>query len=128
MNRISPVTSVSTCLTPCLQIKSFSVVRLGLEVDPLRFNRWVRILATLDRETNGTLYRCKAVLAQAGSTRKLVFHAVADVVEQVSLEGRGLPSWVTLCSHHETHPSTVKEFLLPRAAKAILVKGVKIFL
>ena len=71
--------------TSCFQVGSFSLVKDGLEVDPLKFNRWVRLLATLDRETNGMLYRCKAVLAQAGSTRKLIFHAVADVVEQQEL-------------------------------------------
>eukprot|EP00668_Euglena_longa_P046556 GGOE01062241.1.p1 GENE.GGOE01062241.1~~GGOE01062241.1.p1 ORF type:complete len:798 (-),score=309.62 GGOE01062241.1:322-2655(-) len=67
------------------QVGSFSLVQEGVEVDPLRFNRWVRLLATLDREANGQLYRCKGVLAQAGSTRKLVFHAVADVTEQQEL-------------------------------------------
>ena len=77
----------TSCLSPStrFQVGSFSLVKDGLEVDLLKFNRWVRVLATLDRETNGMLYRCKAVLAQAGSTRKLVFHAVADVVEQQEL-------------------------------------------
>ena len=71
------------------QVASFSVMQPGVEVDPLRFARWARVLANLDRKEHGALYRCKAVLAQAGSTRKLVFHAVADVVEQVEWEEWG---------------------------------------
>lgn len=51
-----------------------------MEVDPLAFARWIRIIATLPEE-QGTLYRSKGVLAAAGRPAKLVFHAVADVTE-----------------------------------------------
>mmetsp|Transcript_34411 Transcript_34411/g.78444 ORF Transcript_34411/g.78444 Transcript_34411/m.78444 type:complete len:806 (-) Transcript_34411:67-2484(-) len=61
-------------------IGSFSIVRRGVEVDRLAFARWVRIIATLPEE-QGILYRSKAVLAVAGSAKKLIFHAVADVTE-----------------------------------------------
>mmetsp|Transcript_57760 Transcript_57760/g.137493 ORF Transcript_57760/g.137493 Transcript_57760/m.137493 type:complete len:785 (-) Transcript_57760:213-2567(-) len=61
-------------------IGSFSIVRKGMEVDLLAFARWVRIIATLPPE-QGVLYRSKGVLAVAGSAKKLIFHAVADVTE-----------------------------------------------
>lgn len=41
-----------------------------------------RQLATIKKEELGTLYRCKAVLAVAGSNQRLVFHAVSDVLEK----------------------------------------------
>eukprot|EP00931_Biecheleriopsis_adriatica_P086094 TRINITY_DN6081_c0_g1_i1.p1 TRINITY_DN6081_c0_g1~~TRINITY_DN6081_c0_g1_i1.p1 ORF type:complete len:804 (+),score=178.45 TRINITY_DN6081_c0_g1_i1:38-2413(+) len=62
------------------QIGSFSIVRKGMEVEPLAFARWVRIIATLPPE-KGRLYRSKGVLAARGKQRKLIFHAVADVTE-----------------------------------------------
>jgi len=61
-------------------IGSFSIVRKGAEVDFLAFARWIRIIATLPEE-QGKLYRSKGVLAAAGRSAKLVFHAVADVTE-----------------------------------------------
>mmetsp|Transcript_26919 Transcript_26919/g.60563 ORF Transcript_26919/g.60563 Transcript_26919/m.60563 type:complete len:792 (-) Transcript_26919:179-2554(-) len=61
-------------------IGSFSIVRKGMEVDPLAFARWVRIIATLPEE-QGKLYRSKGVLAAVGRPAKLIFHAVSDVVE-----------------------------------------------
>ena len=57
-------------------------VREGVCVDPLHFARWMRQLATIKKEEMGTLYRCKAVLAVAGSNQRLVFHAVSDVLEK----------------------------------------------
>merc|ERR1719336_1691109 len=51
-----------------------------MEVDPLAFARWVRVIATLPEE-KGKLYRSKGVLAAAGKPAKLIFHAVADVTE-----------------------------------------------
>merc|ERR1719336_3045730 len=51
-----------------------------MEVDPLAFARWVRVIATLPEE-KGRLYRSKGVLAAAGKSAKLIFHAVADVTE-----------------------------------------------
>ncbi|CAM9412853.1 unnamed protein product, partial [Phaeothamnion confervicola] len=65
------------------QVGSFSLLRPGMEVGPLEFSRWVRTLSALPEEA-GTLYRCKAVLAAAGLGRKLVFHAVSDVLEKVT--------------------------------------------
>jgi len=62
------------------EIGSFSIVRKGLEVEPLAFARWVRVIATLP-EDKGKLYRSKGVLAAAGRHTKLIFHAVADVTE-----------------------------------------------
>lgn len=62
------------------QIGSFSIVRKGMEVEPLAFARWIRVIATLP-EDKGRLYRSKGVLAASGKQRKLVFHAVADVTE-----------------------------------------------
>lgn len=61
-------------------ISSFSIVRKGVEVEPLAFARWVRIIATLP-EAQGKLYRSKGVLAAAGRSAKLIFHAVADITE-----------------------------------------------
>uniref|UniRef100_A0A0G4FCK2 CobW C-terminal domain-containing protein n=1 Tax=Chromera velia CCMP2878 TaxID=1169474 RepID=A0A0G4FCK2_9ALVE len=62
-------------------VGSFSLVKEDTEVDPMAFARWVRLLSTLPKE-RGQVYRSKAVLAQRGSGRKLVFHAVCDVVEK----------------------------------------------
>jgi len=62
------------------EIGSFSIVRKGMEVDALAFARWIRIIATLPEE-QGKLYRSKGVLAAAGRSAKLIFHAVADVTE-----------------------------------------------
>ncbi|CAE8620354.1 unnamed protein product [Polarella glacialis] len=62
------------------QIGSFSIVRKGVEVEPLAFARWVRVISTLP-EDKGKLYRSKGVLAAVGRQRKLIFHAVADVTE-----------------------------------------------
>lgn len=62
------------------QIGSFSIVRKGMEVEPLAFARWIRVIATLPKE-KGRLYRSKGVLAASGRRRKLIFHAVADVTE-----------------------------------------------
>lgn len=56
------------------------MVKKSTEVLALPFARWVRSLAFLPRE-KGLLFRSKAVLAVAGSDRKLVFHAVSDVME-----------------------------------------------
>ena len=55
--------------------------------------RWVRMLATAKPADVGTLYRCKAVLAQLGSTQRLAFHAVSDVTEQedVTIRALGMP-------------------------------------
>lgn len=69
------------------QIGSFSIVRKGMEVEPLAFARWVRVIATLPTE-KGHLYRSKGILACRGKRRKLIFHAVADVTE--TSEG---PEW-----------------------------------
>eukprot|EP00929_Paragymnodinium_shiwhaense_P056915 TRINITY_DN28490_c0_g1_i1.p1 TRINITY_DN28490_c0_g1~~TRINITY_DN28490_c0_g1_i1.p1 ORF type:complete len:814 (+),score=146.52 TRINITY_DN28490_c0_g1_i1:99-2540(+) len=69
------------------EIGSFSVVRRNMEVDIIDFERWVRILATLPPE-QGKLYRSKGVLAASGCSKKLIFHAVADVCDVV--EG---PEW-----------------------------------
>eukprot|EP01062_Namystynia_karyoxenos_P019316 TRINITY_DN17253_c0_g1_i1.p1 TRINITY_DN17253_c0_g1~~TRINITY_DN17253_c0_g1_i1.p1 ORF type:complete len:901 (+),score=293.26 TRINITY_DN17253_c0_g1_i1:70-2703(+) len=63
------------------QVGSFSIVREDQEVDILEFSRWVRSLSRLTPD-RGKLYRSKAVLAAAGSRRKLAFHAVSDVVEK----------------------------------------------
>ena len=49
------------------------------------------MLATAKPADVGTLYRCKAVLAQLGSTQRLAFHAVSDVTEQEDV-GPWLPS------------------------------------
>ncbi|CAM9141456.1 unnamed protein product [Ectocarpus sp. 12 AP-2014] len=62
------------------QVGTFSLVKKSTEVLALPFARWVRSLAFLPRE-KGLLFRSKAVLAVAGSNRKLVFHAVSDVME-----------------------------------------------
>lgn len=56
-------------------------MKKSTEVLSLPFARWVRKLSFLPKE-KGTLYRSKAVLAVAGSDRKLVFHAVSDVMER----------------------------------------------
>lgn len=69
------------------QIGSFSIVRAKMEVEPLAFARWIRVIATLPKE-KGRLYRSKGVLAASGRRRKLIFHAVADVTE--TSEG---PEW-----------------------------------
>jgi len=66
-------------------VGTFSIVRKGMEVDPLLFARWTRRIATAKPEDVGRLYRCKAVLSAAGSPNRLVFHAVADVMERVEL-------------------------------------------
>ncbi|CAM9765787.1 unnamed protein product [Ectocarpus fasciculatus] len=63
------------------QVGTFSLVKKSTEVLALPFARWVRSLAFLPRE-KGVLFRSKAVLAVAGSDRKLVFHAVSDVMER----------------------------------------------
>jgi len=63
-------------------VGTFSLVREGMEVEPLLFARWVRRLATIKKEEQGTLYRCKGLLAAAGSSERLAFHAVSDVTEQ----------------------------------------------
>lgn len=69
-------------------VGSFSIVRKGVEVEPLAFARWVRVIATLPVE-KGNLYRSKGILAAAGRSRKLIFHAVADITEVT--EG---PEWL----------------------------------
>jgi len=61
-------------------IGSFSIVKRGVEIDPLAFARWVRVIATLP-EQQGILYRSKGIIAAAGRSKKLIFHAVADVTE-----------------------------------------------
>ncbi|CAM9115855.1 unnamed protein product, partial [Sphacelaria rigidula] len=63
------------------RVGTFSLVKPSTEVLALPFARWVRSLAFLPKE-KGTLFRSKAVLAVAGSDRKLVFHAVSDVMER----------------------------------------------
>jgi len=63
-------------------IGTFSLVRDGMCVEPLRFARWVRTIAAAKPEENGTLYRSKGVLAVEGSGQRLVFHAVSDVMEK----------------------------------------------
>lgn len=63
------------------QVGTFSLVKESTEVLGLLFARWVRSLAFLPKD-KGTLFRSKAVLAVAGSDRKLVFHAVSDVMER----------------------------------------------
>ncbi|KAL1530718.1 hypothetical protein AB1Y20_001617 [Prymnesium parvum] len=64
------------------QVRSFSLTYPGLAVDPLKFARWTRILAMMDTESHGRLYRCKAILAVAGSPQQLAFHAVGDVMDK----------------------------------------------
>lgn len=61
-------------------IGSFGLVKDDMEVDPLLFARWVRIIKNLPEE-QGILYRSKGILAHAGFPNKLIFHAVADVTE-----------------------------------------------
>lgn len=68
-------------------VGTFSVVREGWCVEPLLFARWLRKLSSQKKEEIGTLYRSKGVLAVAGSDARLVFHAVADVMEK-SLVGK----------------------------------------
>ena len=63
-------------------VGTFSLVRQGVGVEPLLFARWVRKVAAAKREDIGTLYRAKGVLFVAGSDARLVFHAVADVMER----------------------------------------------
>ncbi|CAM9196988.1 unnamed protein product, partial [Scytosiphon promiscuus] len=63
------------------QVGTFSLVKKSTEVLALPFARWVRSLAFLPKD-KGVLFRSKAVLAVAGSDRKLVFHAVSDVMER----------------------------------------------
>ncbi len=76
-------------------VNSFSLTREGRNVDLLLFSRWMRKLATLNsgsnvssdgnagaQESNGILYRSKAILSLEGSSIKLVFHAVSDVMEK----------------------------------------------
>ena len=64
-------------------VGTFSIVRKGMEVCPIEFARWTRRVAMPeDPETRGSLYRCKAVLASTGASHKLIFHAVADVMER----------------------------------------------
>ena len=63
-------------------VGTFSIVRDGVCVEPLLFARWLRKLASQKKEDVGTLYRSKGVLAVAGSDARLVFHAVADVMEK----------------------------------------------
>jgi G3E family GTPase len=61
-------------------IGSFSIVKRGVEIDKLAFARWIRVIATLPAE-QGILYRSKGIIAAAGLSKKLIFHAVADVTE-----------------------------------------------
>eukprot|EP00752_Nemacystus_decipiens_P002170 g2066.t1 len=63
------------------QVGTFSLVKRSTEVLALPFARWVRSLAFLPKD-KGVLFRSKAVLAVAGSDRKLIFHAVSDVMER----------------------------------------------
>jgi hypothetical protein len=51
-------------------------------VNLLQFARWMRRLATIKPDDQGVLYRSKAVLAVAGSNKRLVFHAVSGVMEK----------------------------------------------
>jgi len=61
-------------------IGSFSIVT-PRAVDQLKFARWIRKLTKIPDEA-GILYRSKAILPINGCSRKLVFHAVGDVVEK----------------------------------------------
>mmetsp|Transcript_44367 Transcript_44367/g.94551 ORF Transcript_44367/g.94551 Transcript_44367/m.94551 type:complete len:730 (+) Transcript_44367:48-2237(+) len=61
-------------------IGSFSIVT-PRAVDQLKFARWIRKLTKIPEEA-GILYRSKAILPINGCSRKLVFHAVGDVVEK----------------------------------------------
>eukprot|EP01084_Bolivina_argentea_P035492 65833_1 len=74
-------------------INSFSLTREGRNVDLLLFSRWMRKLTMLnsnsnvsagnvDQESNGIFYRSKAILSLEGSSMKLAFHAVSDVMEK----------------------------------------------
>ncbi len=79
-------------------VNSFSLTREGKNVNLLLFSRWMRKLATLNsvsnnvssdgndgdgtQESNGILYRSKAILSVEGSSMKLAFHAVSDVMEK----------------------------------------------
>ncbi len=74
-------------------VNSFSLTREGRSVNLLLFSRWIRKLAMLnsnsnvaagtsDQENNGILYRSKAILSLEGSSMKLAFHAVSDVMEK----------------------------------------------
>lgn len=72
---------IYTYIHTYIQVGTFSLVKESTEVLGLLFARWVRSLAFLPKD-KGTLFRSKAVLAVAGSDRKLVFHAVSDVMER----------------------------------------------
>ena len=63
-------------------VGTFSIVRDNLCVEPLLFARWLRKVASAKVEDIGTLYRSKGVLAVSGVNERLVFHAVADVMEK----------------------------------------------
>jgi hypothetical protein len=84
-------------------MKSFSLIDTdpGMEVVPLEFARWLRVLATPpiplnntnaasdaeergngERKKQGKLYRSKGVFAVRGHSRKLLFQAVGDVMER----------------------------------------------
>ncbi len=75
-------------------VNSFSLTREGRNVDLLFFSRWMRKLTTLnnsssnastgndDQESNGILYRSKAILSLEGCSMKLAFHAVSDIMEK----------------------------------------------
>jgi len=63
-------------------VGTFSLVRERVAVEPLLFARWLRKVSSAKPEEVGTLYRSKGVLAVVGVSERLVFHAVADVMEK----------------------------------------------
>ncbi|KAF0718767.1 Aste57867_1500 [Aphanomyces stellatus] len=65
--------------------KSFAIVEPTKVVDVFLFAHWMRRLVLPSKESVAkkvTLYRSKAILSVAGMHKKLVFHAVGDVVER----------------------------------------------
>ncbi|KAH9100370.1 hypothetical protein LEN26_015891 [Aphanomyces euteiches] len=67
------------------QTTSFSIVEPGKVVDPFLFAHWMRRLVVPSKESIAnkvTLYRSKAILSVSGMSKKLVFHAVGDVVDR----------------------------------------------
>ena len=85
-------------------------VRVIFHVDPCNVLRWIRLLASAKPAEVGTLYRCKAVLAQLGSAQRLAFHAVCDVTEKEEV-GPWPPSARSECRRP-----------VPRAARPALVR------
>ncbi|RHY32219.1 hypothetical protein DYB32_002748 [Aphanomyces invadans] len=75
------------------QTKSFAILEPHHVVDPFLFAHWMRRLVVPSKESIAkkvVLYRSKAILSVEGMTKKLVFHAVGDVVDREWLDVAGV--------------------------------------